>query len=45
MLSQKQTKGILPDNSVMLKAIVTSELGRAIAEDYGVQTIGTLTSF
>lgn len=32
VLSQKQEKGILPDNSVMLKTIVTSELGRAIAE-------------
>ncbi|MEI4525077.1 phospho-sugar mutase [Priestia megaterium] len=45
MLSQKQQKGILPDNSVMLKTIVTSELGRAIAEDYGVQTVNTLTGF
>ncbi|MCE4089457.1 phospho-sugar mutase [Priestia megaterium] len=45
MLSQKQEKGILPDNSVMLKTIVTSELGRAIAEDYGVQTVDTLTGF
>jgi len=45
MLSQKQEKGILPDNSVILKTIVTSELGRAIAEDYGVQTVDTLTGF
>jgi phosphoglucomutase len=45
MLSKKQEKGILPDNSVMLKTIVTSELGRAIAEDYGVQTVDTLTGF
>ncbi|PFU66107.1 phosphoglucomutase [Priestia megaterium] len=45
MLSQKQEKGILADNSVMLKTIVTSELGRAIAEDYGVQTVDTLTGF
>lgn len=45
MLSQKQEKGILPDNSVMLKTIVTSELGRAIAQDYGVQTVDTLTGF
>lgn len=29
----------------MLKTIVTSELGRAIAEDYGVQTVDTLTGF
>ncbi|MDY0940050.1 phospho-sugar mutase [Priestia megaterium] len=45
MLSHKKEKGLLPDNSVMLKTIVTSELGRVIAEDYGVQTIDTLTGF
>ncbi|WP_309148692.1 phospho-sugar mutase [Priestia megaterium] len=45
MLSQKQEKGMLKDNSVILKTIVTSELGRAIAENYGVQTIDTLTGF
>lgn len=45
MLSQKQEKGILADNSVILKTIVTSELGRAIAVNYGVQTIDTLTGF
>jgi len=45
MLSQKQEKGILADNSVILKTIVTSELGRAIAENYGVQTVYTLTGF
>ncbi|MCF6794976.1 phospho-sugar mutase [Bacillus sp. ET1] len=45
MLSQKKGKGILADKSVMLKTIVTSELGRAIAEDYGVQTVDTLTGF
>ena len=45
MLSQKKEKGLLPDNIVMLKTIVTSELGRAIAEDYGVQTVDTLTGF
>jgi phosphoglucomutase len=45
MLSQKKEKGLLPDNSVMLKTIVTSELGRAIAEDFGVQTVDTLTGF
>ncbi|PET70538.1 phosphoglucomutase [Priestia megaterium] len=45
MLSQKKEKGMLKDNSVILKTIVTSELGRAIAENYGVQTIDTLTGF
>ncbi|MEH7264648.1 phospho-sugar mutase [Priestia megaterium] len=45
VLAQKQEKGLLADNSVMLKTVVTSELGRAIAEDYGVQTVDTLTGF
>jgi phosphoglucomutase len=45
MLSQKKEKSVLADNNVMLKTIVTSELGRAIAEDYGVQTVDTLTGF
>ncbi|MGG1322282.1 phospho-sugar mutase [Priestia megaterium] len=45
MLAQKQEKGMLADNSVMFKTIVTSELGRAIAQNYGVQTIDTLTGF
>jgi len=45
VLAQKQEKGLLAENSVMLKTIVTSELGRAIAEDYGVQTVDTLTGF
>lgn len=45
MMSQKKEKGILADKSVRLKTIVTLELGRAIAEDYGVQTVDTLTGF
>ena len=32
-------------NARMLKTIVTTELGRAIASSYGVQTIDTLTGF
>lgn len=45
LLSQKKEKGLLPANSVVLKTIVTSELGRAIAESFGVPTIDTLTGF
>ncbi|MRC26482.1 phospho-sugar mutase, partial [Bacillus thuringiensis] len=30
MLSQKKEKGILPENGVVLKTIVTSELGRTV---------------
>jgi phosphoglucomutase len=45
LLEQKQTKGILPANGVVLKTIVTSEIGRAIADRFGLVTIDTLTGF
>ncbi|KYD13274.1 phospho-sugar mutase [Caldibacillus debilis] len=45
LLSQKKEKGMLVRNSAVLKTIVTSELGRAIASDFGVETIDTLTGF
>ncbi|MDA7028173.1 phospho-sugar mutase [Bacillus sp. CLL-7-23] len=45
LLSQKQEKGILPQNGVVLKSIVTSEMGRDIAASFGLDTIDTLTGF
>ena len=45
LLSTKQQQGILPDNGVVLKTIVTSELGACIAEKFGVATVNTLTGF
>lgn len=45
LLSEKQESGQLPDNGVIMKTIVTSELGRAIAEHYGLIAIDTLTGF
>jgi phosphoglucomutase len=45
LLSQKQEKGMLPDNGMVIKTIVTSEIGRAIASHYGIPTIDTLTGF
>lgn len=45
ILSEKQAKGMLPNNGVMLKTIVTSELGRKIADSFGVTTIDVLTGF
>lgn len=45
LLSQKQEKGTLPDNGVIIKTIVTSEIGRTIADQYGIPTIDTLTGF
>ncbi|UOY91987.1 phospho-sugar mutase [Ectobacillus sp. JY-23] len=45
LLSQKKAKGILPANGIVLKTIVTSEIGRAVASAYGLQTLDTLTGF
>ncbi|HHY74394.1 MAG TPA: phospho-sugar mutase [Bacillus bacterium] len=45
LLSEKKEQGILPANGVVLKTIVTSEFGRAIADDFGLDTIDTLTGF
>lgn len=45
LLSQKQQKGILPENGVVLKTIVTSEMGRDIASSFGLDTVDTLTGF
>lgn len=44
-LSIKQNAGSLPANGIVLKTIVTSELGRAIAASYGISTEDTLTGF
>ncbi|MGG2024815.1 phospho-sugar mutase [Gottfriedia sp. S16(2024)] len=45
LLSQKKSLGTLPKNGVVLKTIVTSEIGRVIAQNYGIDTIDTLTGF
>ncbi|MBD1382264.1 phospho-sugar mutase [Metabacillus arenae] len=45
LLSEKKEKEILPQNGVVLKTIVTSEIGRDIAASYGLTTIDTLTGF
>lgn len=45
LLEQRQQTGTLPTNGVLLKTIVTSEMGRAIAARYGVKTEDTLTGF
>jgi len=45
LLTQKQEKNELPKNGVVLKTIVTSEMGRAIADSFGMTTIDTLTGF
>lgn len=45
VLQAKQEKGALPDNGVMVKTIVTSELGAKVASSFGVPTVNTLTGF
>jgi len=45
LLSEKQAKGTLPANGVVIKTIVTSEIGRTIAKAYDIPTIDTLTGF
>ncbi|MFB9974592.1 phospho-sugar mutase [Allobacillus sp. SKP2-8] len=35
----------IPSNGMMIKTIVTSELGRAVAEHYGIQSMDVLTGF
>ncbi|WP_410501903.1 phospho-sugar mutase [Exiguobacterium acetylicum] len=45
ILEQKKQTGTLPVDGAVLKTIVTSEIGRTIATDYGMETIDTLTGF
>jgi phosphoglucomutase len=45
LLSQLQEQGKLPDNGVVIKTIVTSEMGADIAKHYGAAVINTLTGF
>src|SRR5699024_9546509 len=45
LLHKRKEAGTLPDNGVMLKSIVTSDLGKSIAENFKVDTIDVLTGF
>ncbi len=45
LLIQKKEQGVLPENGAVVKTIVTSEIGRAIASSFGLKTIDTLTGF
>lgn len=45
LIEEKQKQNTLPAAAVVLKTIVTSEIGRNIAESYGIETIDTLTGF
>ncbi|WP_026688893.1 phospho-sugar mutase [Alteribacter aurantiacus] len=45
LLSKKKADGSLPDNGVVIKTIVTSEMGRRVAAQYGIETLDVLTGF
>lgn len=45
ILLQKTYKEELPHNGVLLKSIVTSDMGRAVGSKFGIKTIETLIGF
>ncbi|HZK56670.1 MAG TPA: phospho-sugar mutase [Clostridia bacterium] len=45
ILETLDEKGMLPQNGVIVKSIVTSEMGPNIAKHYNIETINTLTGF
>jgi phosphoglucomutase len=45
LLGSLKEHGKLPSNGVVIKTIVTSEMGAAVADFYGVKTLNTLTGF
>ena len=45
ILRKQKENGTLPQNGAVVKSIVTSDLVRRIADDYGVHTLDVLTGF
>ncbi|MFE6797232.1 phospho-sugar mutase [Paenibacillus chitinolyticus] len=45
LLGSLKERGELPSNGVVIKTIVTSEMGAVIAESYGAKVLNTLTGF
>lgn len=45
ILRSKQEQGTLPDNGIVIKTIVTTELAAAIAKSYGAECMSVLTGF
>lgn len=45
LLSSMKEKGTLPANGLMIKTIVTGELGAKVAASYGVEMVNVLTGF
>ena len=44
-ISQMQEKGILPKNGIFITTVVSSDLAKAIAANYGLECIEVLTGF
>lgn len=45
IIEGRKEKGILSDKGIIIKSIVTGDLGKELAEKYGVVTFETLTGF
>lgn len=45
ILSSRQSLGTLPANGAVVKSIVSTEMARAICQDYGIALFDTLTGF
>lgn len=45
LVSSLYENGTLPKNSIMVKSIVTGEMGSAVCKKYGVEMISVLTGF
>jgi phosphoglucomutase len=45
VLSAMKEEGKIPNNGVVIKTIVTSEMGAKVAKSYGVDSLDTLTGF
>lgn len=45
LLTKQKEDGTLPQNGIVLKTIVTSEIGAKIAEHFGLKSLDTLTGF
>ena len=45
LIEAMKEKNIMPNNPVIVKSIVTGDMGTAICEDYGVEMMNVLTGF
>lgn len=45
ILDRKKEQGSLPENGAVVKSIVSTEMARAIAQDFGVELMDVLTGF